>query len=130
MQTTSRHYARAWYELLKAAKDKDKAEISQNMLKQLQNEGKLAILSHIVEEVRRIEDEDNNVVNVEVRAARDVTEKDAKEAVKKLLGNVEFSLALKKDESLIGGLIVETANRRWDLSLKRQIENLKLCLIQ
>jgi F-type H+-transporting ATPase subunit delta len=125
MQLTPRQYARAWYEALKEAKQTKWEEISQNILRRLQREGKLNQLSSIVDAMKEIESTETNKAYVEVTSAYKASVKELELLAKELTGAKDVEVAVKEDESLLGGVVVRTKNDLWDISLKHQLEQLK-----
>ena len=64
----------------------------------------------------------------QVHTAHDLSENVSTELevqLKKATGSKEVLLESTKDESLIGGLRVETANRVWDYSVARRLSQLR-----
>lgn len=130
MQVSTRQYAQAWYEALQEADEKDRAEISQKMMKKLQTEGKLSLLMRIVKEVKRLGDEDLGVQHVKVRSAHLIDEKELEQLLAGLLDTKKLAISQKQDKALVGGIVLETADQRWDLSIKNQLNQLKKSLSQ
>lgn len=128
MQVSILHYAVAWYEALKTADDEDQAAISQRMLKRLQMQGKLAWLARIVKQVQELEDADLGVVDVKIKLANKVSVKDIEPIVKDLLQIEKVRLTIKEDKDLLGGMVVQTSDKRWDVSMKKQLADLKQSL--
>ncbi len=130
MQASNQQYAQAWYEALKESKKSERAKITQNMLKKLQVEGKLSLLMSIVREIQRLADHDLGVQHVKVRSAQLIDEKELERLIAEMLGTDKVAVSQKKDESILGGVVVETADQRWDLSVMHQLNNLKRSLSQ
>lgn len=128
MQGEQKHYALAWYQALKSANTKDRQEISDNMLSLLQMQGKLSWLSTIVDLVQKLEDEDLGITEVKVKIAHNKSKKEIEEIVTGLLGVKNIRANITVDPELLGGLIAQTKNRRWNISLRRKIEQLKKTL--
>jgi len=124
MQASIQHYAQAWYQALKESDQKDHPQISQTMLKKLQMEGKLSWLSGITSRVKMLEDEENGVTQVSIRTAHNASFEEIEPLLKELLGASDIQAEMKKDADLLGGIVVQTSDQRWDLSMKRQIEKL------
>ena len=124
MQISLQNYAQAWYESLKQSDSKDWAAISERLLEQLQRAGKLSWRKRILQEVQNMIDKETETVAVHITAAHDIEYAPMQELIKQLLDtrNVRLSQSVNKD--LLGGFILETANDRWDLTIKNQLDSL------
>ena len=123
-----KHYALAWYQALKSANKKYRQEISDNMLTLLQTQGKLSWLSTIVDLVQNLEDDDLGITEVKVKTAHSKSKKEIEDVVTGLLGVKKVRTNITVDPELLGGIIVQTKNRRWNISLRHKIEQLKKTL--
>lgn len=128
MQLTPLHYAQAWYEALQDAKPEDQEAISQAMLRRLQREGKLNLLRQIVEIIKDIEAKASNRAYITARVAHKIDQQQLEELAKELLQVDEVEMTIEEDPSLLGGVVLETKDHRWDLSAKHQLEQLKTSL--
>lgn len=124
MKATAQQYAQAWYEALKEAKPAQWAQISQSMLKQLQRDGSLSLLASIRRNVEELDQDERGTVRVRVTSAHTLDQKLIADLVKQLLGK-EAEIENDTDPKLLSGIIVQTANRRWDLSARGQLKQLK-----
>jgi len=126
MTITPKQYALAWYELLR---DKDaKKEINKKMLAHLYKTGHLSKLAEILRNLEEIEHLKSGVERATITSAREITDKDANRLAKEIL-KTEVIISQKINPDLIGGLQIETKNKRWDLSLKHQLTSLEKQLI-
>jgi F0F1-type ATP synthase delta subunit len=128
MAVSSKQYAEALYLAVKEAETKDRDAIIQSFLARLQKQGDLSLLSRIVHDAEQLEADELGVTAVEVRVAHKADELEVTEILHKLLETKKIQLDLKEDKNLIGGLIIETKNERWDLSMKNQLAKLKQSL--
>jgi len=128
MQATPRQYAQAWYLALKETKEDKWDAISQNLLRALQKQGNLSWVNEILRHVADLENKDLEQIEVKVRSAKDTDEKIVQQLVKNLFDVDNVQASISKDESLLGGLVLETKDQRWDLSVKHQLERLKYSL--
>ncbi len=124
MRITPQQYAQAWYDALKATDEQQWPAISQAMLSRLQREGNLSRLGQIRQYVEELEREEQGVVKVTVKTAHDLDKQVISDLVKQLLA-AEVELDIREEKDLLGGVIVETADRRWDLSARGQLNQLK-----
>lgn len=125
MQVNPRQYAQAWYLALKEAKEDQRDLISQNLLRALQKQGKLSWLNEIVRHVKDYENADLGQMEISVRSANEIDEKQVQQLVKELFDVENVQATIQQDDSLIGGLVLETKDERWDLSVKHQLDRLK-----
>lgn len=128
MQAGIRHYAQAWHEALKTADSKDQSLISRRMLRRLQMEGRLSWLSRIVVQVQSIEDAELGIVDVRVRVAIKASSEQIKPIVADLLKIDDMRLTIEEESGLMGGMIVQTSDYRWDISMRKQLSDLKKAL--
>ncbi len=128
MQLTPLHYAHAWYEALQEAKPEQQEAISQAMLRRLQREGKLNLLGQIVDTIKDLDALSSNKAFVTATVAHVLDEKVLEKLAKDLFNVEEVELSVETDPSLLGGVVLETKNIRWDLSTKHQLEQLKSSL--
>jgi len=128
MQLTPLHYAQAWYEALQEAKPEQQEQISQAMLRRLQREGKLNLLGQIIDAIKDLEAKKSNKAFVTATTAHAIDEKELVALAKDLFEVEEVELTVQSDKSLLGGVVLETKNTRWDLSTKNQLEQLKSSL--
>jgi len=124
MQLSPQHYAAAWYELLAGKSKKERHAVSQKALYTLYHRGRLHWLPQIVNRVEEISAQKTKGVSAIVTASRELTEKEAGDIAKKVLGEKPSSITIRVNESLIGGAQVETKNNRWDLSIGAQLPQL------
>ena len=126
MNITPKQYALAWYELLqdkKAPKDTNK-----KMLTHLYNTGKLSKLAEILRNLEEIEHKARGIEHVTVTSAREIPDAQAEKLAKEIL-QTEVTVSKEVNPDLIGGIQVETKNKRWDLSLKNQLLSLSKQII-
>ena len=125
MQIDSRMYAQAWYEALKASDKKEWPTISQNLLRRLQTEGKLSWVPNIERQVIEFTLEEAGITQASVKTAHPLSEKKISSLLSEFLGDAKLELSISQDPELIGGLIIETQDSRWDLSIKSSLSQLK-----
>lgn len=98
----------------------------ENFLKLIIQNNRLSAFSYIVEYYKKLMDEDNNVLNVTLISANQLS----KENIDKIVHFLEekykstINLTKKIDSSLIGGFIIKTDKEVIDHSLKNKIENI------
>ena len=101
-------------------------EGGRNFLKALAENRRLALLPQIAEQFERLRADVENVVDVEVIAAREIAapqEKKLAAALRKRLGR-EVRMHTRIDGSLLGGAIVRAGDLVIDGSLKGRLERL------
>lgn len=130
MRVSPTQYATALFELLQRAPAAEHQKLMQQFLKNLYNEGKLKILPDILRAVEQLDYAKKGVVPVTVTTARTVDAAMIQETLKSLLPNQPTEVNAVIDESLIGGMRVETQDKRWDVSVSGQLKQLKNALTQ
>lgn len=125
MKLTPKEYARVLFEALSEVKPSDEDRVIENLTRLLHENGHVHWIEEIVEEFRFFEESKLGVKQVELRVARDVSaEKQILEELNALLGK---NLKIKKrvDEGIVGGVIIQTEDQRIDVSVKKQLRDLK-----
>ena len=125
MNITAKHYAQALYESLDSADSHDRTTISQKFLRLLYEHGQLKQLPHILQQVSELEQSASGVVNVVVTTASAMPEAEIQSVVQKLVDSDSPQIQHHVDEDLIGGITVETKDKRWDLSARGQLRALQ-----
>jgi F0F1-type ATP synthase delta subunit len=123
MQVTPKQYARAWYKLV--SKDKSKVKtMSKKLLTHLYKAGKLSWISEIVRLYEDIEHANQGIEHVVVTSSHEITQTEAINLAQELLNTQELDVSQKTNPDIIAGIQVETKNKRWDLSLSNQLNQL------
>ena len=128
MNITSKQYAEALYETLHTAPTADQSEILNNFVQLLADEGRLKIWPAIEAEFVRYDQKATGKIPAEaVFAKKEIAHGKTFDTLKQVLGK-ELEFKTRVDESLLGGVVIETEDERIDLSLKKQLSNLKKTL--
>jgi len=101
--------------------------ILSNFLRLLQKRDRLLFLPEIRAEFRRLADEQEGIVRGEVLAATDLPESVAG-ALREKLGAIlskKVILAIHKDPSIIGGLVVKVGSLSMDGSIRGQLDSIR-----
>lgn len=125
MKMNVKQYAQLWLDSLNRVSEKDRPAVSQAMLTRMLKDGMYHKLHEVLRTMEQLFGHGETVERVTVISARIPQETEVKKIVAGLLGHERFSLTYKQDESLIGGLIVQTRDQRWDLTLKHQLRRLQ-----
>jgi len=125
MNATSKQLALAWFELLE---DKNHKDASKKMLSHLYNSGQLSSLPEIVRHLEEIEHQSRGVEHATVTTAHETTETQAKKLAKEILKE-DIIVSTVINPELIGGVQIETKNKRWDLSIRKTLQQLEKQLI-
>lgn len=125
MKANINQLAQGWYEAMKEAKKSDWSDISLRFLNMLQGQGKLSWLGRIREEVKRLENQALGVTQVKVTTAHKLEEKELSKLVSELLGKDKAQLSVVEDQSILGGVVIETEDQRWDLSTRNRLNQLQ-----
>ena len=128
MNVTPKQYAEALYETLLSASPADQSEILDNFVRLLAEKGQLEAGAAIEAELIRYGQKSQGKISADLTFAKpDLSQNKILEALQRILGKpVEFTK--KIDETLVGGVVIETEDQRIDLSVKKQLSNLKKVL--
>jgi len=128
MRYSSQQYARALYKAMKnSSSDSDK--IIENFVKILKKHEVLYKGNSILKAYRTILIKNNELPEVILTCASNVSSKTIEEVLKTLNINNEVKLRLRIDDKMIGGAFVKYNNRLFDLSLSRRLARLKRQLL-
>lgn len=125
MNAAPRHLGTAWYELLTETPARERKKITLGFLKMLHKQGALGMLPEIVRIMEDIEAARTGNVAVTVTAARDVDEAAVKKLATALVGEKSVRITRRKNEHVLGGVRIETKNKRWDLSIASALSQLR-----
>lgn len=106
-------------------------ELTQNLLRLLNDNGRLGILDAITSAYRELADERAGRVRVVVRSAEPLTEAMQGEVQKALEATTGKSVVIEAevDPSLIGGLVARVGSTVYDSSLRTRLQNIKGALL-
>ena len=124
MKLTPKYYARAWYELIQSGE-----KSSDKILKFIYKNGHLSWLKEIVANLEELLNKQEQNTKVTVTSAKELEREVIEKIVKQIIKNEKFSIETKIDPSLIAGLIIETKNKRWNLSASKKLSQIKNKLI-
>ena len=128
MKTSPQQFAVALYQALSEARPSDADKVLDNFVRVLADSGQLGRVEEIFSEFVKYELKQKGKVMAQATFAKDsVHNKKILDDLNAVLGgNVEFKKKL--DEKLLGGVVIETDDEKIDLSLKKQLDNLKQTL--
>mgnify|MGYP001560555082 CR=1 FL=1 len=124
MKLTAQHFARRWYMALKGSEASAWPEISKGMLSQVLRLGMKRDLPAIKKVMERLYLAENKVIEVVVTSAKPDQTKEEQKLLKDLFGSREVQISRRVDPALLGGIIVETQDDRWDFSVRQQLHRL------
>jgi F-type H+-transporting ATPase subunit delta len=112
--------------------EKRSSSLVLRFLRVLNRHDRLNVLDLVVREARAIWDRRNRRVPVQVRAARPLAEDQLKELESRLarLTGATPVLHVATDPDLIGGLVVQVGDNRYDASVKSRLAQLRQRLIE
>lgn len=121
---TPKHYAQAWYSALTEATPEQWSTISNQFLEYIYKSGHLHWLTTIVAFIEQTDYAARGVQPVRVETARTLPHDTVQYYLHQLFpqGNLEVHTTVNDD--LLGGLRVETANHRWNISMRGQLQQL------
>ncbi|HLD21789.1 MAG TPA: F0F1 ATP synthase subunit delta [Patescibacteria group bacterium] len=124
MRITPKHYAIAWYEALKEAEEPARSKISKQFLELIYRSGKLRLLPEIVRLMKKHTYAISGLTPVKVTVAQTLEHEEIMTHLTKVLPNEKLAVSVTVDANTIGGMVVETENRRWNISLENELEQL------
>lgn len=124
MHLTPKYYAQAWFDMLNNTDKKNHDKINRNMIKLIYKKGHSSWLNKIVCAIGILETKKTGQENVKIISAHGLEDELANKIASYILKNKIPRITQAKNEKLIGGLVVETQNKRWDLSVKGRINQL------
>lgn len=127
-KTSNRQYATALATALQSAKPKEQGTVLREFARILMRHHKLHQAAAIIKEYDRVIKKQEGIEEVEVVVARE-QDKKVMDKIKKMF-NEESEIAVRIDESMLGGVKIKTADKILDGSVITQIKNLKKSLIR
>jgi len=130
MKITARHYATALYETLLEAPSADHDRILDNFVQILGGNGQLSQFEKIEKFFFDVERKEKGIKEVDVAFAREGH--DERKILPELYALLGKNLNVKEriDKSLLGGVLVQTEDKRIDASVKKQLVRLKESLTE
>lgn len=125
MNATSAQYAAAWYELLAASPKREWKGITSHFLKTLHSRGELGLLPEIIRATEEKEALETGIAPVTVTAARAIDPETVKKIVAAITGEKKPAITQIVDAEVLGGIRIETKNRRWNLSVSGALGQLR-----
>ncbi len=123
MRFTVKSYAQDWFSALQQAEPSKWHSISHAFLEAMYREGFSARLPEVVRLITQMHYRSQGLIPVQVTSARDVSDAVIEKALEQVLPGKKTHITRVIDDSLIGGISVETLNQRWNLSVSGQLQN-------
>lgn len=121
MQITPRNVADAWQEALAESPAQKRKQISTRFLEHLYRSNRLSWLPAIIRALEMRERRTSGIEAVTVTSSHTLPAQLAHKLVKEVMGNAKTSITQAIDPELLGGVQIETADNRWDLSLRTRL---------
>lgn len=129
-KTTSQQYAQAWHALLLESTPDTWPTVSQQVLNYLQKSGDLKLLPSILEHISTYENKRTNTTAVQVTLSHRMNAEEIWAHAKRALPNTQLHISLSLDPNVLGGLIMETSDRRINISAQNQLSQLAHVMTQ
>ncbi len=123
MRFTAKSYAQDWFSALQAAETSKWHAISRSFLDTMYREGFSARLPEVLRLITQMHYRAQGLIPVQVTSARDVSDAVIQKALEQVLPGKKTHITRVIDDTLIGGISVETLNQRWNLSVSGQLQN-------
>ena len=103
------------------------SKIMKNLLGLMASKGRLAVVSFLIEELKRLLAEEKGEVTAEITSAHKLTDKQKNTLEKILSSSIGKTIKLDStiDERILGGLIVKVESRMLDTSIKAKLDSLQ-----
>jgi len=124
MKLSAKYYAEAWFKALSELSVEQWPETSQLFLNHIYGHSHGKWLPEIIRLITALEHQHNGTTAVKVRSAYPLSESLLNQSVQKVLPNKKVVVETLIDQRVIGGIQIETADQRWDLSLHGQLRHL------
>ena len=124
MRLTPLYYAQAWYQALHEVPKAQWSDVSRRVLQHIYQHGHVKWLPDITRHVARLQHEQAGTTAVTVRSAHALEADFVESIVKRYLPTVTPIITQEVDDRLIGGVQIETANLRYNTSVKSQLNQL------
>ena len=129
MKLNAKQYATAWYQQLTTLTETDWPSLSDAMLHEIVRRGDMKLLPEVTRRVQDLYYKEQSLTPVTVTTAQLLPKAVIEQTVEKFFPLSRVALTTTEDVAMLGGIKVETRNQRWDMSLKRQLEQLANSLI-
>jgi len=123
-RVTPKHYAIALYEVLQTTQTTDRGAIVRKFLKQLYQAGQLRLLPAITTAFEQYYHAQMGTVPVRVSTAQTLPAETIQRELTRLFPQQHLSVTTTVNPAVVGGMLVETQNQRWNISLAGQLEAL------
>ncbi|HLC44291.1 MAG: hypothetical protein A2722_03405 [Candidatus Doudnabacteria bacterium RIFCSPHIGHO2_01_FULL_50_11] len=124
MKITPQQYAAALYDALSTTRPSDHDRVIENFLQVLREHGTLSLHPEIERAFLEYESKQKGEIATTVTTAREEAPRHLIERLNEIVGG---NAVIRKeiDESLLGGVLIETEDTRIDASVKTQLRKLK-----
>lgn len=124
MRLTPSYYAQAWFSSLQDVAPKQWPEVSGRVLRHIYQHGHIKWLPDIERAMAGLEHQHNATTPVTVRSAHPLAADFVKTIIKHYLPTITPVIQQHVDDQLVGGVQIETANLRYNTSIKSQLNQL------
>ncbi|MBI2415351.1 MAG: F0F1 ATP synthase subunit delta [Candidatus Kerfeldbacteria bacterium] len=130
MKITPKYYAQTWLERLQQQPADQWPELSLGLLRELQRRNRIKWLPEIVRLLEEQLHRQAGITPLRVTSAQPLSPAVIEQCVEKLFPISRVMLTQQHDSAVVGGIRLETANQRWDFSLRQQLNQLANTLKQ
>lgn len=128
MKLSPKYYAEAWFQALTEKPADQMSATSQLFLKHVYGHSHGKWLPEIIRLMEQLEHLHNGTTAVKVRSAHPLSAQLLSQAVEQVMPHATTGktaiIQSVIDPAVIGGVQIETADQRWDLSLRGQLRHL------
>jgi F0F1-type ATP synthase delta subunit len=125
MTTTPQQYAQAWYQILISSKKKPTKSVIKKLLTHLYRHGKFSWLAEIVRSLQELEQRQSNKIFVTITTSHEHEKAVIEKVAQEILKTTKLNITHRIEKDLLRGMQIETTNKRWDLSLRNHVIQLR-----
>lgn len=128
MHVSEKQLALAWYNSLNNQPFESWSDICDIYLDYIHRSGRLKSLPRIVDYIAQMQEKTTGLTEVVITTAHDLNQDVTELAVQKILGTLAVAEHHETDQRLLGGMRIETRNKRYDFSLQGKLHALSKTL--
>lgn len=125
MKIQVRQLSQIWFDALIGSKPEQWSKISQGMLRMIYRRGLIRLLPQILRQIANFEHKNRGTTPVTIRSAHPLSQTTIHRALKSVLPKMQPIVTEIVDPHIIGGMQIETENRRFDFSLQSRLHALR-----
>jgi len=130
MKLKPQQFAAALYEITQGKSEKEIDKIIEDFTALLAKKNKLGWQEQIIEKFLSYSMKQEGIMETQVFTAKEISKKMAEKIAETVFKNQKIKVISIVEKELLGGFVVKTEDKILDLSIKKQLQNLKIKLIE